>query len=128
MRAGYDGDYLRPPHGCSYAEREQRRETFTKLYRNKHYDQAAPILEDILTRCKDVVNWFEDTEIHNDLAITQYHLGRAADCIRTLEPTLAYKVRGRKALQDELAPADFDGYLPLAKSAWHNLGLCKKSL
>lgn len=127
MRAGYDGDYLRSPQGCSYAERKQRRDAFSTLYRSKHYDQAAPILEDMLARCKNVVDGVEDTEIRNDLAITQYHLGRAADCIRTLEPTLAYRIKSAAALENELAPADFETYLPLAKATWHNLKLCKKT-
>jgi hypothetical protein len=125
MRAMFDGEYLKPDRGCSNVERRQRRQEFQKRYHVKDYLGAAPILEDILLRCNKVIDWLEDGQIRNDLAITLYHLGRSADCKKTLEPLLAYEVRTENGLRERLPPTDLDNYWSIANATWHNAGLCE---
>jgi hypothetical protein len=50
----------------------------------------------------------------------------AAQCRKTLEATRAAPLRNADALREKLPPCDFDNYLPIAKAAWHNLGLCSR--
>jgi hypothetical protein len=126
MRAMFDGVYLKPERGCSDIERHQRRQEFQRKYRGKDYLGAAPILEDILLRCKNVIDWLEEGHIRNDLAITLYHLGRSADCQKTLEPLLAYEIRTEDGLRASLPPTDLDNYWSIALATWHNAGLCEK--
>ena len=124
MRAGFEGEYLRPNPGCGTKERRATREQFKKLYDAKSYAGAAALLEPFLSRCEKTLDWLESGRVHNDLAITQYHLGRLADCRKTLEPLMEDASKTDGELQENLPPSDYESYLPIVKAARHNAKLC----
>jgi hypothetical protein len=124
-RAGFDGEYLAISPACTVRARRESKERFAALYKRKSYQQALVVLSPILTNCAKALDWFEIGRIRNDIAITQYHLGKLADCLTTLAP-LTDRGRSESELQDELPPTDFTSYLPIARATWHNLSLCKK--
>jgi hypothetical protein len=122
MRASFEGEYLRPDPGCGTKERSATREQFKQLYAAKSYAKASAVIEPFLIRCSKVMDWLEDGWVRNDLAITQYHLGRLADCRKTLEPLMEDAVKAEDEL--ELPPSDLESYLPIAKATRHNAKLC----
>lgn len=124
MRATFEGRYFIPSPGCGAKERSVTREQFKKLYAAKSYVKAAAVLEPLLRGCSKTLDWLESGWIRNDLAITQYHLGRLEDCQKTLEPLTTNAAKTEADLQESLPPSDFDNYLPIAKATWHNSKLC----
>ncbi len=131
VRAGFEGLYLKPPAGCTLDERNKTRKQFDKFYHAKAYDKAEATLEPLLRLCEKNLDWLEFGRISNDLAITQYHLGQFENCQKTLAPINASVgqtgeklPKTEEELKDMLPPSDFDSYLPIAKSTWHNWKLC----
>lgn len=124
MRATFEGQYLKPSPGCGSQERGATRERFKQLYAAKSYAKASTVLEPLLRDCSKTLDWLESGWVRNDLAITQYHLGRLADCRKTLEPLTAEAAKTEEELRSSLPPSDFDNYLPIAKATWHNAKLC----
>lgn len=124
MRASFEGEYFRPDPGCGTKERSTTREQFQRLYDAKSYAKASALLEPLLSRCSKTLDWLESGRIRNDLAITQYHLGRLADCRKTLEPLLEEASKTEEELQETYPPSDFESYLPIAKATLHNAKLC----
>jgi len=124
MRAGFEGQYLLPNPGCSDKERSVTREQFKQLYDAKSYVKASAVLEPLLRGCSRTLSSLESGWIRNDLAITQYHLGRLKDCRRMLEPLTEDAAKTEEELRSSLPPADFDSYLPLAEATRHNSKLC----
>ena len=59
------------------------------------------------------------------LALTQYHLGRLADCRKTLAPLAEDAARSDDDLQRDLFPNDFAETLPIVRATRHNLKLCE---
>jgi hypothetical protein len=124
MRASFEGQYFKPGPGCSDKERSATHEQFKQLYDAKSYAKASAVLEPLLGSCSKLLNWLESGWTRNDLAITQYHLGRLEDCRKTLEPLITNAAKTEEELRDSLPPSDFDNYLPIAKATWHNSKLC----
>lgn len=122
MRAHFEGEYLIPNPGCTTAESSATRARFEQLYESHSYGEAAAMLEPLLAHCSNILGQ-EGSWIANDLAITQYHLGRLADCRKTLEPLAKDLARTDES---SLPPLDLELYLSLAKATRHNLRLCAR--
>lgn len=126
-RAGFDYTYRRPSAACTERQRTARREAFAKRYRARDYAQALVLLQRFDQDCGDLLFWMERDRVRNDLAITQYHLGRKADCLKTLVATRAGSVADAAALEEALPPTDFESYLPTAKAVWFNRRQCQQA-
>jgi len=126
MRASFAGEYLTPAPGCTGAERAATRERFQRLYDAKSYAEAEAVLEPLLERCGKTLGE-EKGWIANDLALTQYHLGRLADCSKTLAPLAGDAARSDEDLRGSLPLFDFEAYLPLIRATRHNLELCARA-
>ena len=126
MRASFDGRYLVPASGCRNSERKAAQGRFARLYGAKDYQGAFAALQPVLSDCAPTLFWFEEAQIRNDLSVTLYHLGRKDACVAVLKPTIDAHGTSEEALRDELPPSDFEGFLPLAKAAWHNAKLCSQ--
>jgi hypothetical protein len=124
MRAHFEGEYLIPNPGCTTEESSATRARFEQLYESQSYGEAAAVLEPLLAHCSKTLGR-EGAWIANDLAITQYHLGRLADCRKTLEP-LAKDIARTDEVRSSLPPLDLEQYLSLAKATRHNLRLCAR--
>jgi hypothetical protein len=123
-RAGYEGRYLRPPVGCGAAERDRTTQEFKRLYGERKFIEARNTLRPLLSRCAEVTNWLERGWLLNDLAITYYHLGQWAACIKTLEPLAKDAANSDENLNERLPPADSTNFLPIVKATRTNLRLC----
>lgn len=123
-RAYFEGRYVRAPAGCSSAERARSKETFNRLYKERKFSEASKALEPLLGHCAKTLDWLEDGSVRNDLAITQYHLGRYAECLETLSPLAKDAAKSEDELRENLPPSDFDSFLPIVKATRTNLRLC----
>lgn len=124
MRASFDGRYHVPATGCHNRERKSAQEKFAKFYGAKDYQAALSALQPVLHDCAATLFWLEEAQIRNDLAVTLCHLGRKEECRAILKPTIDAHGTTEDALREELPPTDFESWLPLAKAAWFNQGLC----
>lgn len=125
-RAYFVGTYSRPPPRCAPKARAEAQGRFDKLYRAKDYKGALAELTPILSACGNFLGLLESSQLRNDVAITQYHLGRFSDCGTTLAPVLEIAGDDEEELRDHLPPTDFDNFIPLARAAWYNAKLCAK--
>ena len=125
MRAHFEGEYLRPEAGCTGEERRSTRERFRQLYASKSYAAAADTLETLLARCAKTLNQ-EAGWIQNDLAVTQYHLGRLSDCQKSLASLAEDAAKTDEELRQAFLPSDFDAYFPILQATRHNLRLCSQ--
>lgn len=123
-RASFENEYFRPAPGCGTRERRATRDKFKQLYDAKSYAEAAALLTPLLSRCSKTLNFVEEGGIRNDLAITQYHLGRLADCRKTLAPLVEYTSKSEEELRWSVPPGDYEDFLPVAKAASYNARLC----
>lgn len=126
MRAGFEGEYLRPATGCGDDERRATRNAFKRHYDGKRHADALATLSPLLQRCARTLSWLETGEIRNDIAITQYRLGRRADCLRTLAPFEEEAKLSDDEILGGYPPSDGEAWLPIVKAARFNLGLCRK--
>src|SRR3954468_21666922 len=62
--------------------------------------------------------------IRNDLAVTQYHLGRLSECQATLAPLAEDAAKTADELRRVFPPFDFGVYWPILQATRHNLRLC----
>lgn len=128
LRAGFFGTYILPTAQCTQSGIEKSQQQFANLYRAKSYAKALSKLTPVLTECSETLHWIDSGNIRNDIAITQYHLGRLEECKKTLGPVLEDAYGNEDELRENLAPSDFDVFLPIAKAAWHNKKLCDGSV
>ena len=126
MRAFFDGPYQIPPKGCTEAAIKKRRNEFLHAYQRKEYAEAEAILTPLLEGCGDFIDWIEEDELRNEIALAQYHQGNPQACLSTLSKTMASGAAGEEELT--LPPLDREAYLPTAKKIWFNKGLCEKAL
>jgi hypothetical protein len=126
MRAAFDGQYQLPTPACVDATRQASRKRFKKLFDAKDYAAAEQVLPPILAECEAVVGEIERRWILNDLALTQWKLGRPRDCLATLKPLSEEAARTDDELQEDYPPADYDSFLPVIKATRANLRLCAK--
>ena len=124
-RASFAGRYLRPLPGCDSLSRGATNAEFKRLYDHREYREAQQQASRLLERCAGTMDRLEHGRLLNDLAVTQYHLGRHDDCVRTLQPLAADAALPNDALMDRLPPVDYESYLPIVQSARTNLWLCK---
>jgi hypothetical protein len=126
IRANIMGFYHIPKAGCDDATRGQSREDFKSLYDKQEYEAAFKILSPLLPACAKTMRYIESAAIRNDLAITQFHLGKLSDCRKMLEPLSFSGAKNEDELRRLLPPIEFDAYLPIARATWHNSKLCGK--
>jgi len=129
-RASFDGFYLKPSADCDSESVSQSRNKFKRLYDSKAFQKAHVVLYSVLKNCSKTLNWLELGEIRNDLAITEYHLGRMGDCLKTLEPLGVDTTRTADeevAQLAKVAPSDADALLPIVQATQTNIKLCSKS-
>ncbi|MDR6675421.1 hypothetical protein [Xanthomonas sp. 1678] len=131
-RAGFDGEYLALPPGCTAAASGKRRAAYLADYRGKRYAAALAGMDAFGKECGTFFNWLERDRFANDRAIALLRLGRPKDCLAALDSTIAGASRDEDSLQQELdkngsmlPPSDWDSYLPIAKSTWFNRKLCE---
>jgi hypothetical protein len=124
VRAWFAKTYILPAAKCTPAAKASAQKRFTALYRAKSYTQALAELAPMLTECSKTLHWIEEGHIRNDVAVTQYHLGRIDECKSTLAPVLRDATGDEDSLREALPPTDFDSFLPIAKAAWFNAKLC----
>lgn len=125
-RATFEGRYLLPPPACSMAASKAAKESFLVQYKAKSYQEAYDTLNNWFVQCENLQHWMEADRARNDLAITQYHLKQPSACLATLARTFAARLRTMKALEEELAPLDYEAYAGTARATFHNLKLCSK--
>lgn len=126
-RAWFPGRYLLAPAPCTDAARAKSRAGFAAAYKARDYARALAVLEPVLQACERFLRAPDDGGLRNDLAITLFHLGRAADCRTMLAPLMARYPHTEAELREAVpAPGDFEDILPVAKAAWHNDQLCTR--
>jgi hypothetical protein len=122
-RAGFDGEYLRPPAACTDRQRAARIEQSHKQYAAKDYDVARTTLTSLLSECGTFMDWIERDKAKSDLALTEYHRGDSAQCLAVLSDTVA--VRAQKSNFNFMPPCDAENYAPTGKAILHNQALCQ---
>lgn len=125
-RASFDGLYLKPAPGCADSEREATQKAFKTAYDAKQYAKAEPLLTRMLRDCTKTLSAQETATTRNDIAITQYHLGKKAECLKTLAPLAKEAARSDESLKDDYPPSDWADYQPVVKATRTNLALCRK--
>ena len=122
-RARFDGDYLRLPPTCTAAAQRSVDQRFLAAYKAKDYGPAYALLSQANTECRRYTGWLLNDRRSNDLAITAYHLGRKDECRR-----LSAQVADAKQLAQlkEVAPSDYENFLPHYEAARNNAALCKE--
>jgi hypothetical protein len=126
---GFEGDYLRLSPACTQDAIAKTRRDFKRQYDARDYRKALATLKPVLDNCANVLDPFGKLgEIRNDVAITQYHNGLKAACLKTLSP---YAEDARFS-DDELVNARTlvrglaDRYLPVIRAARANIRLCSQ--
>jgi len=127
-RASFDGDYHRPPPSCTDAGRQKQHEKFLGLYRARRYAEAAGVLDTLAAQCTNFMNDNEMDRLRNDLALSRYHNGEFAQCVKILDLTIAGDIKNEQELKDTLPPCEFLNYLEIAKATWFNKNMCVKAL
>jgi hypothetical protein len=125
MRADFEGKYLKTAAGCTPKPLSRTREEFKKLYDRRDYAAARAKLEPAFNACAKTLDWLETGWMRNDLALTQFRLGDAAACLRTLEPLAQDAAKSDAQIRDDFAPTDADNWLPVVKATRTNLKLCR---
>lgn len=123
FRAHFDGDYLRLPPACFPAALQTADQRFLAAYKAKDYGRAHAVLSQADTACRRYTDWRVNDRRSNDLAITAYHLGRKDECRR-----LSAQVADDKLLAQlkDVAPTDYDNFLPHYNAALKNAALCRE--
>lgn len=129
MRAGFDGTYMRPANGCRTDQRLKSAAAFKKSHVAADYGAALRTLQPVLTGC---IRWLDaraQSRLIEDIAITQYHLGRFDDCLKTLEPLRADSERSEAELQEVYIgqPSEVERVLAEGIATRTNLALCRQA-
>jgi hypothetical protein len=124
MRAWFKGDYLKPPKGCLSKEQQNRSQNFKALYQKHLYQSALKQAQSLLNDCQSVMGEFQQYDIKNDIAITQYHLGDNRGCLATLK-TIDVN-QSEDGFKEILPPLEADVLIGVAKAKRTNLTLCNK--
>ena len=83
-RAWFPGDYFPVNPFCSRSL--SIRSDFSLNYKSGKFKKARDLLVKLLSECERFTDWHIQTEIRNDLAITEYHLGDKTACLKALDP------------------------------------------
>jgi len=72
------------------------------------------------------MDWLTLGWVRNDLAMTQYQLGRPADCLATLEPLSADAAMTEEEARERYLPGDWENYEPIVMETRANIALCTR--
>ncbi len=128
MRAGFDGTYWTLPPDCGGTEKRRTLGRYASLYQAGQYAAALQVLRSFQASCEKFLDVTSELDrVHNDVAITLHHLGDDKACLQELAKTMAASADSEEDLRQGMAgePANFELYLPVAKSTWFNQKLCK---
>lgn len=124
-RADFNGTYLTPPPRCRPSEIKKSRRDFIEAYQRKQYASAERSLAPLMANCTQVIEPLSAYNIRNDLAVTYYHLGERATCLRTLEPLSAILNASVAKIQEDYPPTDAENMLAVRKAGLTNRTLCE---
>jgi hypothetical protein len=122
----FEGHYLKVVDGCSRSNLDRAREAFKHQYDSKDYTAALTTLSPALKDCLPTLEWEEEGQIRNDLAITQYKNGLYAECLATLDTYINDADKDDDAVTEGWTPALADRYLAIIHAARTNISLCRK--
>ncbi|PPU18268.1 hypothetical protein XarbCFBP7610_16455 [Xanthomonas arboricola] len=125
---GFEAPYLRAKDGCSRNALARTRAAFQQHYDRKDYRTALTTLSPVLAQCGPTLEWEEEGEIRNDLAITQYKNALYAQCLETLNAYAEDAATDDDAVMENWPPVLADRYLAIVRAARTNLALCRKAL
>lgn len=125
-QAYFDGVYLRPAAGCSPDEVQKKRAGFKQQFDKKSFAEAQAILQPVLENCQKTLDVFEQAWIRNDLALTVYRQGKAAECLLLLDPLRKLAQMTATQIAEEYLPYEAELFQPIAKASHTNLALCSK--
>jgi hypothetical protein len=125
-RASIDGVYQMPSSMCRASTRERAQTQAKTQFNSASYLEAQATLLSLYRNCMQYLNWIEIDEVRNQLAKSQQRVGRERQCRKTLRETLAAKYSNEDSLRGELAPTDFDNYIPTAQAIWETSASCNK--
>jgi hypothetical protein len=125
----FDDVYLNVAPICKSAARAENQKEFQRLYKAKRYEEAEQKLLAVLDECTKI-SVLAQARMRSDLAITQYHLGKYAKCLKTLKPYAkdialpADEVFG----EEWMGRTDSEAYAGIIHNARTNARLCKAAL
>ncbi|WP_238692089.1 hypothetical protein [Xanthomonas arboricola] len=125
---GFETPYLRAITGCSGNSLARKRTAFQQYYDLKDYKTALATLSPVLAQCAPTLDWEEEGDIRNDLAITQYKNALYAQCLETLNAYAEDAATEDEAVMENWPPILADRYLAIVRAARTNLALCRKGL
>ncbi|WP_448121020.1 hypothetical protein [Xanthomonas arboricola] len=125
---GFEAPYLRAKDGCSRNALARTRAAFQQHYDRKDYRTALTTLSPVLAQCGPTLEWEEEGEIRNNLAITQYKNALYAQCLETLNAYAEDAATDDDAVMENWPPVLADRYLAIVRAARTNLALCRKAL
>ena len=117
-----DGDYFPQDTLCS--NEQNIREEFKRQYQSGKYHQAQKLLTELLGKCESFMDWRSQTEIRNDLAVTDLHLGDKPACLKTLEPLKEWFIDDLSNTGRWFRPADEEWGNAMVKSTRFNWKKC----
>lgn len=122
--AQFSGLYLQPAPGCRSAEVKQARASFKQQFDKKDYARARATLAPVLAACAKLLTESDQGWVRNDLALTLYRLGDAAECRRVLAPLAELVALSDEQLRDTYAAAYVPTQERIARATRANLKLC----
>jgi hypothetical protein len=126
MRASFDRVYIMVPAGCTTSERQARNSASKQAKDAKDYRRAVDGLKRLQVDCYRYFELIERDANHNDMALALHHLDKNRECLHELSETLASSAGSEAALRENFygEPADFEGYLPTARTTWQLHRIC----
>ncbi|MFC0155074.1 hypothetical protein ACFFJ4_16065 [Xanthomonas dyei] len=125
---GFEAPYLRAIDACSRNALARTRAAFQQHYDRKDYSTALATLSPVLAQCAPTLEWEEEGDIRNELAITQYKNALYAQCLETLNAYAEDAATEDEAVMENWPPILADRYLAIVRAARTNLALCRKGL
>ncbi|MDD4911462.1 MAG: hypothetical protein PHP57_04150 [Sideroxydans sp.] len=120
--AGFAGDYFTVDPYCK--KTEDIRAEFLNRYETKNYEKAKNILAELLKRCERFMDWHNQAEVRNDLAVTELHLGDKKACLKTLQPIKPHFVDDPFESHMGFAPIDEEWGAEMTKTTRFNWQKC----
>jgi hypothetical protein len=123
-RARFEGQYGRPPQGCTPGEIASARKRFKAAFDRKEFTQARALLTPVATQCVKTLDRYDEGWVLNDLALTQQRLGDNASCQATLKPWLELAQTPDDEIRTGYPPSDADAMMRLSIATRTNMRLC----
>jgi hypothetical protein len=121
---GFEGHYLRVTDTCRAGSIEATRARFKVLYDARKYKSALAVLSPVLKECLPVLQWEDEGDVRNDIALTQYKNGLYSECLKTLDRYADDAKRSDDEVVETWTPALADRYLSIVRAARTNIELC----